>query len=261
MANYYQAYWSFIETNKVFLISVEIAVAVLLITFFNYIGRSWNDRRRSNMANKAGIVFVTNPKNLLAGSKIKRFGGTKVRKLKERQGISKDVALIGSTGFTTFVDPEGDLHRVIKKNCREAKVILLNPFGEGANIRAKSIPDPNVTSEGLKTQILRSMDYLRDLKALQKNIRLKLYQDAPLLKLAILGDYMSLKFYHAGLNSNEMPEYIFRHSQDNGSLYGIFYEIFICKWRYGSMPEYDFDTGELIYRDGSGKETRRDNFG
>ena len=61
--------------------------------------------------------------------------------MKEKQGFAKDVMIIGSTGFRTFVDPAGDLHQVIQ-NCRKLKVMLLNPFGEGEKARAESILNP-----------------------------------------------------------------------------------------------------------------------
>ncbi len=252
IAQKYLSYWSLIEDEKIFLISVEIAVAAILISFFNYLGRSWKDRKLSGMAKKAGLVLVAHTKSL--------FARRKAKKLKEKQGFSRDVMLIGSTGFGTFVNSEGDLHNVIK-NCREAKIMLLNPFGEGVSIRSKSIPSPDVTPESFKEQILKSIDFLKSLKALQKSIKLKLYEETPILKLAVLGDYISMQFYHTGLNIKEMPEYIFKHSQDNSSLYSTFYQLFLSKWRDTNIPEYDFDSGELIYRDIYGNEIKREKFG
>ncbi len=49
--------------------------------------------------------------------------------MKEKQGYAKDIMIIGSTGLRTFVDPKGDLHQVLQ-NCRNAKIMLLNPFSE-----------------------------------------------------------------------------------------------------------------------------------
>ena len=60
-------------------------------------------------------------------------------------------------------------------------------------MRAKSILDPDITLERLAEQIKKSIDLLKGLKAAQKNIKLKLYDDAPSLKMAILGDYMWIK--------------------------------------------------------------------
>jgi len=105
------------------------------------------------------------------------------------------------------------------------------------------------------------MDFLKNLNSPQKKIRLKLYEEPPLFKLAVLGDYIFMKYYHAGLNAREAPEYIFKHSPNHGNLFHPFYQFFLSKWRNSNMPEYDFDTDELIYRDAAGNEERREKFG
>jgi len=97
--------------------------------------------------------------------------------------------IIGSTGFRTFVDPKGDLHQVVQ-NCRKARIMLLNPFSEGARARAKSIMDLHITPETFQEQIRKSIAFLKGLKDVNKEVKLKLYQDAPLLKLAILDDHI-----------------------------------------------------------------------
>ncbi len=242
-------YWSFIENEKIFLISVEIVTATLLILLFNYIGRSWKDRRLSAMAKTAGLCLVTRKKGFVARGRAK--------KLKEKQGIARDVMIIGSTGFSTFVAPDGDLHHVVR-NCREAKIMLLDPFGEGAITRARSINSPLITPEIFREQIMESINFLKGLKSLQINIRLKLYPDAPLFKLAVLGDYLFVRHYHTGLEVSKMPEYVFRHDQNAGSLYSPFYQYFLSRWSDPDLPEYDLDTGELIYRDSAGNEIRRE---
>ncbi|MEW6586033.1 MAG: HAMP domain-containing sensor histidine kinase [Nitrospirota bacterium] len=250
IADNYVTYWSLIESNKTFLIFVEIAIAVILIMVFNGLVRSWKDRKFSKMAMiDMGLVLAADAKSLQAKKKVKQF--------KEQEGFVRDVLLIGSTGFDTFVNPEGDLHRVIQ-NCREAKIMLLKPTCEGACVRSKSIPDPEITPESYRDEIMKSIAFLKDLKALQKNIRLKLYEETPLLKLAILGDYLFMKYYHSVLNEEDMPEYIFKHSPDHSSLFDLFYQIFLSKWRDPDIPEYDFDTDELIYRDISGNELKRE---
>ena len=252
IADNYLIYWARIESEKVFLISMEIAVAVLLIIFFNFLDRSWKDRKFSNMAQKdMGLVLVAHPENLRTKKR--------AQKLKDQHGHAKDAMIIGSTGGNTFVNPEGDLHRVLQ-NCREAKIILLNPFSEGAFARAKCIPDPDVTLEHFKEQLTKSIAFLKSLNSPQKIIRLKLYEETPLFKLAVLGDYIFMKYYHADVHIKEMPEYIFRHSPDHGNLFHAFYQIFLSKWRDSSLPEYDFETDELVRRDAAGKEITREKF-
>jgi hypothetical protein len=244
-------YWSLIEREKIYLISVEIVLAIGLVLLFSYLGKSWNDRKVAKTARAAGLVHFFPIRGLLAQRRI--------RKLKNRQGLARDVMLISSTGFRTFVDPRGDLHGVLQ-NCREAKIMLLNPHSEGASVRAKSILDPDVTPENFSEQIRTSIDFLKGLKAVQKNIKLKLYEDAPFLKLAILGDYVWLKHYHPGFDVHRMPEYVFRHDQNPGGLYTPFYQYFLTRWENPDIPEYDLDTDDLVYRDAAGSELKRKKF-
>ncbi len=252
IARKFLVYWAVVGNEKIFLVSVEIALAVLLIFVFNFLGRSWKDRRLARMARSAGLVFVSSARGFFARRKHQR--------IKEDQGMARDVMLIGSTGYRTFTDERGELHNVIKQ-CRQAKILLLNPFSEGADIRARSILDPDITLEIFRYQIRMSIDFLREIRALQKNIRLKLYDDVPFLKLAISGDFIWMKRYHAGIDVQGMPEFVFRHNTNPGSLYATFYEYFLQWWNNPRLPEYDLDTDELVYRDRSGNEERREKFG
>jgi hypothetical protein len=244
-------YWSIIGNEKIFLVSIEIICAVLLIFFFNYIGRYWKDRRLSRMAAEAGLVFVSSARGF--------FTRKRNRLIKETQGVERDIMLIGSTGFQTFADKDGDFHNVVKR-CREARIMLLNPRGPGAAVRARGILDPEITIERLREQIARSIEFLKQLKAVQKNIRLKLYDEVPFLKIAISGDYIWIRHYHAAFDIQGMPEYVFRHNQKPGSLYVTFYQYFLNWWNNPSVPEYDLETDELVFRDQSGNEERREKF-
>jgi hypothetical protein len=58
-----------------------------------------------------------------------------------------------------------------------------------------------------------------------------------------------------------MPEYVFRHDQNTGSLYIPFYQYFLTRWNAPDIPEYVLDSDELIYRDAAGNEVRREKFG
>ncbi len=243
-------YWSLIENQEVFLVTTEIAAAILLIVLINAVVQSVKVRKFFRMAKTAGLAVVAPPAAFFARRRIK--------KLKDEQGAGRNIMLISSTGFRTFVDPAGDLHGVLR-NCREAKIMLLDPLRGGVTARAKSLADPGITPEGFREQIIRSIDFLKGLKASQKNIRLKLYRDVPLVKLAVLGDYLCLQHYPTGLNVRAMPEYVFKHDQ-GGSLFNLFYQYFVNRWFDPSIPEYDLDTDELIYRDKAGNEVNREKF-
>jgi hypothetical protein len=201
------------------------------------------------IAREAGLVSLSSSRGV--------FARKRNRKLKEDQGISRDIMVIGSTGYRTFANSNGELHNVVR-NCREARIMLLNPYSEGAEIRAKSIIEPEMTPSRLAEQIRGSIAFLKELRSVQKNIRLKLYASVPFLKMAISGDYIWVKHYHAGLDVMSMPEYIFRHIQRPGSLYGIFYQYFLSQWNNAEIPEYDFETDQLVYRDTSGNELKRE---
>jgi len=248
VAKYFFTYWSIIESRRMFLISAEVALAILLISLFNYAGRSWRDKRFSKMARGAGMVYFFPSRSLITQRRIRR--------LKEAQGFAMDIMVISSTGFRTFVDPKGDLHDVFK-NCREARVMLLHPYSEGARTRVKSILDPNVTIEKFSDQIKRTIAFLKELKAAQKNVKLKFYEDQPFLKLGILGDYVWMKHYHPGLDVQTMPECVFKHDQNPTGLYTPFYQYFAMRWESPDNPEYDLDADELVYRDAAGNEKVR----
>ena len=138
--------------------------------------------------------------------------------------------------------------------------MVLDPTSEGARTRAKAILHPDVTPEHFREQIGRTIDFLRELKQRQRNVRLKLYPDPPFLKLGILGDYIWVQHYHAGLDVQIMPEYMFKHEETPGSLYALFYQYFLMRWNDAEIPEYDLDTDELVYRDAAGNEIRREAF-
>jgi hypothetical protein len=249
IAKEFLIYWSRIGNDKIFLISVEMILGIFFIFLFACIRKSWKDRKLSNMARASGMVLVTPAKGF--------FVNRRIRKLKESQGIGREIMVISSTGFRTFVDPKGELHQVIQ-NCREAKIMLLNPNSEGATVRAKSIPDPDVSPESFKEQIRKSIVFLKALKAAQKNVKLKLYSDPPFLKMTILGDYIWLQYYQPGLDVQTIPKYVFKHDPNIGGLYFPFYQYFLGKWNNLDIPEYDLETDELTYRDRSGNEVRRE---
>ena len=251
MAETILTYWSIFQNEKLFLVSIELGLAVSLILFTNYVMRSLRDHRLANMARSAGLLLVTPARGFLARRRI--------RKLKEQQGFARDIMIMGSTGFRTFVDPKGELHQVIG-NCREAKIMLLNPNSEGAKERARSIAHPEITPEIIGDQVRQSIEFLKGIKAGQKNIRLKLYDDHPFLKLTILGDYVWVQHYHTGLDVQMMPKFVFDHNQNPGSLYVPFYQFFFTKWDNPDIPEYDFETGDLVFRNGNGAESRRERF-
>jgi hypothetical protein len=245
------SYWSRTESEKALLVSTEIAVATVLIVILNYVYRSIQDKRLARMADGAGLVAFL-PSRGLPDQK-------RIRKLKERQGVGRNIMVIGSTGYGTFVDTEGDLFSVLDK-CLEAKLLLVNPYSEAASMRVQAIGHPDFSLARFRGEVMQSIDSLKQLRATGKTVRLKLYADAPLVKLVILGDYLWLKHYHSDLDVQTRPEYVFRHNQEDHGLYTLFYEYFLLRWESTEIPEYDFNTDELVYHGSKEVETRREQF-
>ena len=97
-------YWSIFQNEKLFLVSIELGLAVFLILFTNYVMRSLRDHRLANMARSAGFLLLVTP-----GSGF--FARRRIRKLKEQQGFARDIMIMGSTGFRTFVTQRGNCIR------------------------------------------------------------------------------------------------------------------------------------------------------
>ena len=246
------AFWAHIENEKVFLVALEIFTAIVLIVIFNLIRHALHDRRVSRIAKSAGLVLATPSRGIFLYKR-------RIKNMKKRLGFAREIMIIGSTGYHSFVEQEGDLHEAVQ-NCREAKIMLLDPLKHGAIARARSIPDPEITPEVIREQIIQSIDFLKDLKAAQKTVRLKLYSDMPLLKMAILGDYAFIRHYHTGMNVRHMPEFAFKNDQRHGGLYLPMYRYFLSRWQDPRIPEYDLDTDELVYCDHTGYEVMREPF-
>lgn len=242
--------WARIKTDAVLLVSAEIAVAVCLIAFFNHLGRNREHQRLAKAASGAGLLEFLPAEG--------HFCEKRLGHLIKRQGLARNVMVIGSTG-NSFSQQDRALHAVLK-NCLEAKVLLLNPCTEEARTRARSIMEPNITSETLRQQVRQSIEFLKLLRAFQKNIKLKLYPDVPTIKLAILGDELWLQHYHTSLDVSTMPMYAFKHNTREHGLYTLFYQHFMMRWENPQIPEYNLETDELVYRARNGREERREPF-
>ncbi len=250
LAQGFLTYWAFVQNEKVYLVSAEITVVIVLILFFNHLSRSIQSGKLAKAARGAGLVNFIPGGGDLAHHKVKQFI--------QAQGLPRRVMIIGSTGGT-FVDPEGDSHTLLK-NCLEARIMLLNPCSENARIRATSILHPEITLENLKAQAKRSVEFLKLLKAARKKVTLKFYSTDPNVKLAILDDHIWLQHYHTTLDIRTMPMYAFKHNPKDHGLYTIFYQHFVEKWDNPETPEYDLETDELVYRFANGTERRREKF-
>lgn len=251
-ARHFLSFWSRVENDKLSLIAVEITAAIVLIVGFNYIHRSIRDRAKATVAAGAGLVSFFPRRTREAQRRIKT--------LKEEQGTGRTIMVIGSSGYSSFVDQVGDLSSVLDK-CVGAKILLVNPYSQEARTRMQALANPKYTLANFREEVLQSIELLKRLKAIGKAVKLKLYSDPPLIKMVILGDYLWLQHYHADLDVQTMPEYVIRHNRKDHGLFTLYSHYFAQRWKSVEIPEYDLNTDELVYRSGNGNEIQREEFG
>ena len=250
-ARQFLSFWSRIEQDRLSLIAVEMTVAILLIVCLNYFHRSIRDRALASVAVGAGLVSFF-PRRT-------RGAQRHIKQLKEEQGTGRTISVIGSSGHSTFVDQVGGLSSVLDK-CLGARIMLVNPYSQEASARIQAISHPEFTLETFREEIRQSVRLLKRLKAMGKAVKLKLYSDSPLIKLVILGDYLWLQHYHADLDVKTMPEYVLRHNCKDHGLFTLYAHYFTQRWESAEIPEYDLDKDELVYRNRTGNEIRRERF-
>ena len=250
-AKQFLAFWSRVEHDKLSLIAVEMTVAVLLIAGLSYIHRSIRDRALASVATGAGLVSFF-PRRA-------RRSQRRIQKLKEEQSTGRTIMVMGSSGYSTFVDQVGDLSSVLDK-CLGAKILLVNPYSQDASNRIQAIDHPKYTLDAFREEVRQSIALLKRLKAMGKAVKLKLYSDPPLMKMLILGDYLWLQHYHADLDVETMPEYVLRHNRKDLGFYTLYAHYFEQRWENAEIPEYDLETDELVYRNRAGNEIRRERF-
>ncbi|THJ21985.1 MAG: hypothetical protein CAF45_011015 [Nitrospira sp. CG24E] len=250
-ATYFLSFWSRVEHDKFSLIAMEMAVAIFLIVCLNYFRRSMRDRALATVATGAGLVSFF-PRRT-------RGAQRRIKQLKEEQGTGRTISIIGSSGHSTFVDQVGGLSSVLDK-CLGARIMLVNPYSQEASARIGAISHPEFTLDTFREEIRQSIQLLKRLKAMGKAVKLKLYSDAPLIKLVVLGDYLWLQHYHADLDIQTMPEYVLQHNRKDHGLYTLYAHYFVQRWESAEIPEYDLDTDELVYRTRTGNEIRRERF-
>lgn len=251
VARQFLSLWARVEHDKLSLIALEMTAAVVMIVGLNYIHRSIRDRALASAATGAGLVDYFPRRTRAAHQRIKT--------LKEEQGTGRTIMVMGSSGHSTFVDQVGDLSSVLDK-CLGANILLVNPYGSEASARLRALADPAYTLAAFREEVRQSIELLKRLKAIGKTVKLKLYSDAPLVKMVILGDYLWLQHYHADLDVQTMPEYVLRHNRKDHGLYTLYAHYFAQRWESPEIPEYDLDTDELVYRNGAGSEIRRERF-
>ncbi len=248
-AKQFLAVWGRLAHTSWALIATDTILAVGLMIGFRALHRAFRARRLATMANDAGLVeyFPHHP----------RAAEPRLAIVEEKHGAGRMVYAIGSSGAGTVPDRVGSLSTVLDQ-CLGARIMLANPFHPETAARIEAGLHPARDVAAFREEICASIALLKRLKAIGKDVRLKLYEDPPLIKMLLLGDYLWFQHYHAELHAQAMPEYVVRRHHTQPGLYTLYAHYFRQRWDDSRMPEYDLGTDELVYRNTGGHELRRE---
>lgn len=243
-------WWPRVNASSKLLLVTELSLAAALVILFNALHLAWEGLRVKRLHDVAALVHV------------RRDGGPAYRKaVRKATPAARDALILSVTGFHTFADedaPFGDL----VNHCFETRVLLLNPFSEGARTRIRSLPDPVEADALYRKEIGASIAHLKALHESGRRVSLKLYDRAPFWSIVVAGDQAWVRYCHDGYPLRTQPDYVFalRTDEPTQGLFPAFCMYALNQWNDPSHAEYDFATGELVRRTAEGEETGREAF-
>jgi hypothetical protein len=246
-------WWPKVEYSSQLLLITEIGFATVLVLLFNISKIAWDGRRSIHMNKIASLVYARERSGWMS-----RW---KEREMRKKIASVRDVYIMSITGYDTFSSENNELQKMLEL-AYEIRVLLANPYGKGVASRAQSQDDPAAMLQTYRRETEVSIAYLRKLTAAGKKLKLKFYEAPPFWKLVVTGEYVWVQFCHIGHEVKSQPEYVFglQHDNPQRGFFGPFYKHFLEQWKDQNHPEFNFDTGELVYRNEDGNEIRRTAF-
>lgn len=242
-------WWPRVAADANLLLVSEISLAATLVLVFNMWRVASENSLKGRVADTAALVYA-------------RHRASWLTRLRERSLIRKlpaarDAFILTLTGYDTFADRKSLLHKPLQ-SAYEIRVMLLNPAARGAEKRIQSLPQ-QITQQSYVEEVEASVAYLATLRARGKQVTLKFYDHEPFWKLVVLGDHLWVQYCHSGFEVKADPEYVFALNPERPrrGLFVPFYMYFLKQWSDARHARYDFDTRELVYSDGHGREIRR----
>lgn len=246
-------WWPKVVEDANLLMATEIVLAGALALLFNIACIAWESRRKVALAELAALVHVREGDNLLA-----RW---RDRRLVKRLPVARDAFILTVTGFDTFADAKSPFRELLNR-AYEIRIMLLDPYGPGALRRVNALRH-DITLNSFVREVETSIAHLSALRTMGKKVSLKFYEHDPFWKVAVLGDHVWVQYCHSGREVKHEPEYVFalNRARPRQGFFVPFYMHFLDQWSDFRHPEYDFDTGQLVYREADGKESGRAPFG
>jgi hypothetical protein len=245
--------WPRIEDSSKLLLITEIGFATALVLLFNISMIAWDGRRSLRLTKIASLVYAREEQGWMS-----RW---KERIMRKRIASVRDVCIMSITGYDTFCSQDNDLQKTLDM-AFEIRVLLANPNGQGVANRILSADDPAITLQSYCQETETSIAYLRKLAAAGKKVKLKFYDEPPFWKLVVTGDYVWVQYCNSGHEVKTQPEYVFglQHDKPQRGFFEPFYKHFLDQWKDIRHPEFNFETGELIFRNADGNEIGRTAF-
>ena len=242
-------WWPKVEDNTQLLMITEIGFATVLVLLFNISKIAWDGRRSMHMNKIASLVYAREGRGWTSRRK--------ERDMRKKIASARDVYIMSVTG-DTFSSENSELQKTLDL-AYEIRVMLANPYGKGFASRAQSLDDTEAMLEAYRQETEMSIAYLRKLAVVGKKVELRFYEDPPFWKLVVTGEYVWVQFCHDGHEVKTQPEYVFglQHGNPQRGFFAPFYKYFLDQWNDARHPEFNFETNELVYRNGDGNEIRR----
>lgn len=173
----------------------------------------------------------------------------------EKFGEATNIDIIGATGFNTFTRNDSamkaTLREAFEKVQGEARILLVNPdINDNNSEILKSRPfSLRMSWSDYRSEILKSIQFLRSLKQQGKNIELKFYCQKPVWKIIRADDFMWLQHYKNAEHVERMPVYgVAREKMDDvETLFEPLHSVFEKKWHNDNNPVYNFATDKIEY--------------
>jgi len=240
-------WWPRVSANAKLLLATELALAAALVLLANALGFALEGVRARRMRDLASLVQVR-----------RDDGRGRAKPLPAAARAARDALIMSVTGFHTFASDRAPFRELLERSF-EARVLLLDPFSEGARSRIRSLPDPERARELYLEEIGASIAYLRSLWESGRRVRLKLYQAAPFWSIVVAGEHAWVRYCHDGYPIASQPDYVFalRPEEPTQGLFPPFCAYALDQWNDSRHREYDFATGELVLRDADGAERDR----
>lgn len=239
-----EQWWPGLMADAGLLLATEICLALLLV--LGFIGA------KNFIAQRASLGWSCSQASWLSRWRERAL---------VKQMPARDAYVLSVTGREILGNAHGRFGAALQ-SAADLRVMLLNPNGSAAQQRVNALLDEACDPAQLREDIRLSIDYLQSLRQRGRKVSLKFYDQPPFWKLLILGEHVWVQYFLSRDGGNGLPEYVFalNHKDPRRGLFMPFYMYFLQQWAEHKHPALDFDTGELVYCDADGNETRRKQF-